>query len=161
MIYYFEGNLTDAPNASIVHGCNMQGKMASGAAKDVREKFPEAYDAYMRDVFRSKLGDVIYAESHGKLIGNMLTQVTYGYDGARYANVDAIRIALDSFCFQHRRKSLCIFNDDVPPIAMPKVGCGLGGLNWEQDVEPIVREISAYHRIDFHVYDNAKKEDWK
>ena len=26
-------------------------------------------------------------------------------------------------------------------IVLPKIGCGLGGLDWDTDVEPILREV--------------------
>lgn len=161
MLYYFNENIVNTEAPAIVHGCNCQGKMASGVAKDIRANFPEAYEEYMKLVYSRKLGQPIFAHSKGKLIGNLLTQEFYGYDGEVYANRNAIRIALDTFCFYYRSVDLCRGIDNkMRPIASVKIGCGLGGLSWENDVKKIFEEISNYHEIDFYIYD-SNKENFK
>ena len=45
-ILYKQGDLTQAEEYIIAHGCNAQGKMGSGVAKAIRREFPQAYSYY-------------------------------------------------------------------------------------------------------------------
>lgn len=49
MIKHIKGNLLDLAEKGkfdiIVHGCNCQNTMGSGIAKEIRERYPDAYDA--------------------------------------------------------------------------------------------------------------------
>lgn len=143
----------------------MQGKMNSGVAKAIREEFPYAWQRYdefmknynMKDII--KLGHVIIAGSFEiKLIGNLMTQEFYGRDGKRYASLEAIEKSLDLFTDTAINKWELGFHEDIGDraIAIPKIGCGLGGLTWEE-VCPIVEKISEKYSIDFVVYDNGDK----
>lgn len=46
-VHYKTGNLLDAPVDYICHQVNCQGRMASGIAKRIRERWPVVYDAYV------------------------------------------------------------------------------------------------------------------
>jgi O-acetyl-ADP-ribose deacetylase (regulator of RNase III) len=120
-IEYVKGDLLQTELDYIVHGCNAQGVMVSGVAKLIREKHPAAYREYRR-VYETEgglvLGEVIWAESNGKWIGNAITQEFYGTD-RRHADYDAITRAMweiNKFC--------------PGPVAMPKIGAGLAGGDW-------------------------------
>lgn len=159
MIYYQNEDIRKTNCTAIIHGCNAQGKMASGVAKAIRDKWPEAYESYMSWGYYSgyRLGDVIFTKTDdGKTIGNLITQENYGYDGKTYANEDAIRIALQNFVLHWKsiNEEKCLIG--YPPIASSKIGCGLGGLKWE-DVSKIYEEISKEHNIDFVIYDNNRE----
>jgi len=40
------------------------------------------------------------------------------------------------------------------PIYMPRIGCGLGGLDWDTEVGPIVEKINElYPRVEVFVCD--------
>jgi len=116
--------------------------MRSGVAKDIREHYPEAYEEYIKaaETTGLHLGDVIWAESHGKLIANGITQEYYGYDNKRYIDYNAINRVMEAV---HREAALEKFS-----VAMPLIGAGLGGGSWKQiegiieqnftDIEPIV-----------------------
>lgn len=120
-IEYRKGDLFDTELTHIVHGCNAQGVMGAGVAKIVRERFPQAYKEYMR-VYQTEgsleLGDVIWAESNGKWIGNAITQQFYG--GAyRLVDYEAVANAMweiNKFC--------------PGPVAMPQIGAGLANGDW-------------------------------
>lgn len=144
IIGYKKGNLIDATEKIIVHGCNAQGKMNSGVAKAIREKWPGAFGVYAKvhQQFGLELGSVLWYESpEEKLIGNAITQEFYGSDGKKYVNYDATAAALQSI-------------NDVAielgcDIAMPKIGAGLGGGNWtiiENIIETTcTRPVTVYY----------------
>ena len=65
------------------------------------------------------------------IIANCYTQLHYGRDGKQYANVDAVRISLTEV--------LRFANEKHLPVYLPRIGCGLGGLKWDQVRDVIER----------------------
>lgn len=128
MINYINSNLLDSDCNFICHQVNCQGRMASGIAKQIRDRWPEVYTNYARIVTTHMLGKVqiLYIEDANiprQCVVNMFSQENYGYDGARYTSYDAFWNCLNEL------------KDQIPEgatIAFPyKIGCGLGGANWE------------------------------
>lgn len=145
-IIYKTGDLLDAPEPVIVHGVNAQGRMGSGLAKFLRNRYPWAYDAY-RSAYEKeglRLGEVIWAVGIGKfvdgvkqkdrIVGNAVTQEHYGYDGQRYVDYDAIRKTIQNmaeFALQSQRGIIQIANvQPITEIAFPMIGSKLGGGDW-------------------------------
>ena len=70
----------------ICHQVNCQGKMASGIAKTIREKYPEVYQEYMRLCdsvdHEALLGQIqsvaLHAEDKDLIVINMFAQYNYG-----------------------------------------------------------------------------------
>jgi O-acetyl-ADP-ribose deacetylase (regulator of RNase III) len=143
-IIYKIGDVTEAEEPTILHGCNAQGRMNSGVAKAIREKFPEAYEIYK--IYETKiglsLGMVCGNRSKNKFILNAITQDQDGKDRKRYVCYEAVATALE--------RINCTFDFCNKPriIAMPKIGAGLGGGNWKiistiieetlTDIQPVV-----------------------
>lgn len=149
MLSFKTMDATSVNEGIIAHGVNCQHKMASGIAKTIREKFPEAYDAYMRNPKGpNMLGSAhIISITETLHVANMYTQVFYGYGGGKYADADAIESALR---FVANMSELMY----EVPIFMPRIGCGLGGLDWKQDVEPkIAKVVLEFPNVDIVVCD--------
>ena len=144
MVKYVKGDLLDSDCAYICHQVNCQGRMRSGIAKQIRERWPLVYDKYE---FRCGLSapeellgtiDVVNVDNH-KIV-NIFGQLEYGYDGKQYTDYDAFRRALTVFSY-------------LPPkgasIGFPKnIGCGLGGGDWIV-ISAMIEEILGK---DFDVY---------
>ena len=129
-------DITTVEEGVIIHGCNAQGVMGSGVAKAIKAKWPGAYFAYRNKQFPSglKLGESIWYEANPNLfIVNGITQFDFGTDGQRYADPIAIK---DVICHVLGRVAGTKLQDKV---YMPRIGCGLGGLDWDKDVEPHLR----------------------
>ncbi|NJO61083.1 MAG: hypothetical protein HC836_23315 [Richelia sp. RM2_1_2] len=134
-IKYVNGNLLDAPEFIIAHGCNAQGVMNRGVARAIRKKWPTAYNAYCFHYEMTQtlqLGEVIWCKTDGKLIANCITQEKYGCAGAQYTNYLAVRK-----CMQKINK---IAIRDLG-VAMPLIGAGLGGGDWDIIAQIIEEEI--------------------
>ena len=162
MSVYFEiGNLLDAPVDYICHQVNCQGRMGSGIAKQIKERWPVVYEAYMAgfeerrkeveklcgqwetqiDVSETLLGHLQQIQINDKqTVINMFAQQHYGYDGKRYTSYDAFWACLGGI------------RDSIPKgskIGFPaKIGCGLGGANWEV----IFRMIEQVLGDEYEVY---------
>lgn len=136
-----DGDLFSTAAKYICHQVNCQGRMGSGVAKTVRQKFPEAYKRYKEACDKGVyLGKTQYVGSNGKVIINMFAQDGYGYDGDRYTNYDAFL------------ECLVEIHSAIPKgqtIAMPyKIGCGLGGGNWDTIYHMIDRELGQDYTVE-------------
>lgn len=145
-IEYITLDLTEVNHGIVAHGCNCQGKMGAGIAKDIRARWPAAYYEYLDLVSsvgpknrasllgKSQIVEVERTEISVVYVANWFTQEYYGREpGRRYADPAAIRHAMANCLMICMRYDL--------PLYMPKIGCSLGGLNWENDVLPIVTEM--------------------
>lgn len=158
-----DGDLFETKANFICHQVNCQGRMRSGVAKQVREKFPVVYrhykawcdeDAKSRKAIgltKSQLlgrVQVVYKEDYlvgdqnidTQVICNMFSQDQYGYNGKQYTDYEAFE------------KCLLQLKERVPAgetIAMPyKIGCGLGGGDWSVVLGLIERVLSNDHTVE-------------
>lgn len=139
-----EGNILSVKSGIVVQGCNAQGVMGSGLAKQIRSLYPEAYDTYKkeyelknisRDKGKSWLGSVVYvlpSEKRGFFIANAITQQFYGRNPSvtyvNYQAVDKCFKNIASFAQKHNLK-----------VHYPMIGAGLGGGDWDI-IKPIIDE---------------------
>lgn len=157
MIYYHVGNLLNAPQIYIAHQVNCQGKMGSGVAKAVWEKYPKAYEWYMgkceNDEPKNLLGfcqKVPITAEPPKEILNLFGQLNYGYDDKLYTSYVALTIALNDV-FKYIVQQNDYFGDSKE-IALPyRMGCDRGGGKWEI-VASILEDLSEKYEIDVDVY---------
>jgi len=155
MIKEIHGDIFETDTNCIVHGVNCAGKFNAGLAKQIAIRFPEAKICYKSKFLHPGWElceyQVVPIESkfypNIKYIVNLATQQSYGNDDKEYACKRSIRRGLAALlshleCF-----------DQIKSIAIPRIGCGLGGLNWERDISPIFKELSsAFPFVDIKVY---------
>lgn len=144
MINYIQGDLFATDCDIIAHGCNCKGGFGSGVAYTMAKKYPKAKEMYLEKFEDEgwKLGDVQFVMVvGGKTIANCATQYGYLPRGIQHANYPAIRRAMlqVKMFAQHHGKS----------IAIPKIGAGLAGGNWDE-IEGILRDV--FHDYPVTVY---------
>jgi O-acetyl-ADP-ribose deacetylase (regulator of RNase III) len=148
---YIKDDIVNSDLEHIAHGCNAQGVMGSGVAKAIRNKWPENYIKYKEtfDAFKftSWPRSVIVGQAYSfnvdnKVIHNLITQEFYGKDGFKYARYIHIVNSIESI----------LMNYNIKMLAIPKIGCGYGGLNWEV-VSEILLEFEERYNMEFYVYD--------
>lgn len=141
MIKYEQGDLFGTEADLIAHGCNCRGGFGSGVAYIVATKYPKARQYYLdkHDEDGWKLGEVQFvAQWNGKYIANCATQDAYLPRGERHADYPAIRTAMETVKAFAKENSLS--------IAMPKIGAGLAGGDWNV-IEKILEEVFSDYDI--------------
>lgn len=146
MKHLYNSNILDVTSGVIVHGCNAQGVMGSGVAKQLRAKYPEIYVAYVKqlDNFKAKslspLGSVSFVLVHpGVIVANVITQEFYGKDGKQYVSYEGLYKALVDVVDVAYGSTI-----HVPYL----IGAGLGGGS-EQKIMKIFESLD-YKYICFH-----------
>ena len=137
-IIYNEGDFLLGSEPYKAHGCNKQGGFGAGVAKHIRTVYPEAYHVY-RDHYKEhglKMGEVIYAHvaaSPQPIICHCITQEFYGNEAGRiYVDYDAVRA-----CMKELNKCA-----EGQFVALPKIGAGLAGGDWEIIADIIEEEFT-------------------
>lgn len=128
-IIYKKGNIIHAEETYIMHGCNAQGKMGSGVAKAIRDRWPEVYPPYKAYCERDSaekgynlLGTVYAVLCEDKMILNAISQQFYGYSGDKYVSYDAIDLIMQELTSRLAPGTA---------IAMSRIGSSLGGGDWD------------------------------
>jgi len=128
------GNILDVSQGILVHGVNMQGKFNAGLAKQIRQRYPQVYQDYLRAYERGlRLGDVIFTRVSATLIiASGVTQVYYGREpSVVYVNYRAVGEVFYQVASMARMTGL--------PVVHPAIGCGLAGGSW-QEIEPLITQ---------------------
>ena len=149
MITFHNGNILDSGADYICHQVNCQGKMNSGVAKSIRERWFEVYDWYTvrcNTLKNDALGSVQLVPVDGKIIINMFAQEYYGYDGKKYTSYDAFWS-----CLEEIKESVSV--NEV--IAFPaRIGCVRGGANWNVILK-MIEEVLGDYNVEIWDYDKG------
>jgi len=155
MIKIIEGNILNAKEDIICHQVNCRGKMGSGLAKQIRDKYPNVYEEYISLINWAKkeykrgyskkeslLGSIQFVNcSDGKVIANLFGQEGYGRD-KQYTDYNALRKSLESLY----ETVTCDYNTlHCKSIAIPyNLGCSLAGGDWNIVYEMIKQVFYNY-----------------
>lgn len=155
ILKYINGDATTFPEGILIHQVNSQGKMYSGIAKSIREKFPTAYDKYINQykIQSNKLylGQVIPAIiDDSRSIGNLVSQDSYGYNGDQYTSYAAIEVCLLNLV---KKYDAGMLGEVKPIIHSPLIGCGLGGGDWDIVSQIILKTIPEKFEINIWKFD--------
>lgn len=172
MVTFHKGNILDSGADLICHQVNCQGKMNSGVAKAIREKWPKVYEEYMtkytnteNDIlqnsstfeFTPSVGEVLLGHIQTVYIGNvdgkdkgvinMFAQYTYGYDGRRYTSYDAFWSCLGE---------IKQYMTPGQRIAFPaRIGCVRGGANWNIILAMITEVLGEDFQVEIWDFDKG------
>jgi O-acetyl-ADP-ribose deacetylase (regulator of RNase III) len=156
MINTLHGNVLDTVDSVIVHCVNCRGVMGSGIAREIKERFPEAYETY-RQTYENgvlHLGSVSYVyfpSDHNvqqKIIANAAGQDWYGA-GKVHVDYDATRT-----CFLNINEDMKFFRDEygITTMNFPLFGCGLAGGDWNIVSQIIEEEVSDEWTKNLYLY---------
>jgi O-acetyl-ADP-ribose deacetylase (regulator of RNase III) len=149
------GNLLDADAEALVNPVNTVGVMGKGLALQFRQAYPENFRAYQfasaRHVVR--LGRMFVHETglpHPRFIINFPTK-GHWRDASRLAD---IKMGLDDL-------RLVIGVREIRSVAVPALGCGLGGLDWDEVLPLITGALGDLPDVQVLVYPPAQSlEDY-
>lgn len=152
------GNLLDYAKMSqfdaIVHGCNCFCTMGAGIALQIKEQFPEAYQADLRtnkgDILKLGSYSGCKARHYDFMIINGYTQYHYGknhMDGVdKPVDYEAITLVMRKINYNFKGKT----------IAMPKIGAGLAGGDWDRIKQIIETEMKDCNVVIVNYHNTGK-----
>lgn len=126
------GDLLD-PGAgfdAIGHGVNLHGVMGAGIALAIASRWPKVIDQYRADCRSGKLdlgGYQRFETRDGQSVYNLATQRRPGPNAQGWAIMASVTAALDDAEQRGHRH-----------IAIPRIGCGIGGLEWDEVKDTLI-----------------------
>ncbi|HEV7643247.1 MAG TPA: macro domain-containing protein [Pyrinomonadaceae bacterium] len=146
MIKVVQGNLLEADVEALVNTVNTVGVMGKGIALQFRKAFPENYKAYLEACKNNEIeiGKVhVFATNkfNPKFIINFPTKKHWRAK-SKIRDIEAGLIDLAKVIKHYEIKS----------IAIPPLGCGNGGLNWDE-VKPLIESaLTPLKDVEIYVY---------
>lgn len=163
MLNIVKGDLLSVVEGVIAHGCNCKNGFGSGVAGAIAKKWPGVKDAYHQkfDKYGWRLGDVqmvridgepvkevgnneFFAQKGRLIIANCATQFNYNPKTGPHLDYDALERCMI--------KVLRLCWEQMLPLAIPKIGCGLAGGNWET-VQEIINRVNLDWKVPITVYE--------
>jgi O-acetyl-ADP-ribose deacetylase (regulator of RNase III) len=141
LLTYKQGDVTRASEQVIAHGVNCRGYFGSGVAGAIKKRYPYVSDQYL-SLDHHILGTCQFVEYQDQIWVNAHTQQDIGRDGGQYADLEAVGECLYEI-------SEYMDKHELTSIAMPRIGCGLGGLKWS-DVEVLVDGILGDYEVSIY-----------
>lgn len=142
--HFVEGDLfARADLDALAHGCNCAGAMGRGIAVEFKVRFPRMYAEYKRrcDVGEFGLGHVFEWSEQRPTVFNLGTQKTW----RTKAELGAVETALREMVRRAEARG-------IRRIGMPRVGAGLGGLDWH-DVRAVIERVASDTPVEFIVFE--------
>lgn len=134
MIYYIKGDLFTSEN-SLAHCVSADLHMGAGIATIFKKKYNNIDKLKKQNI---KTGGVCTLKNKERFIFYLVTKNKY-YEKPKIEDLEKCLINLFEF----------LIKNDIRKISMPRIGCGLDKLNWN-DVEKIIQNI--FIDIDVYIY---------
>lgn len=135
-VFFKTGNLFSSGADGLAHGCNCCGVMGAGIALEFRKRYPEMFNEYRKNCLNGSFGlgsCFVWKAPSGVTIYNLGTQPRPG----ACATLESIETSLLTML-----RISGLTNLPGHTIAIPRIGCGLGGLNWT-DVKPVIERVAS------------------
>lgn len=124
MITYIQnGNIFDSKMQTLVNPVNCVGVMGKGLALEFKKRYPKVNNSYMKEcrAGRFKGFEVFSSDDGTKLIACLATKIHWR----------------DKSTYELTKKGLIKLYDKIQDglitsLAIPAIGCGLGGLSWNK-----------------------------
>ena len=146
MISRWSGDLLDSDAQALVNTVNTAGVMGKGLALQFKHAFPENFESYAAACSRGevRLGEMfvvpLLEPSATRYVVNFPTKAHWRSKSKLIDVVTGLEALIDVLDDLH-----------IESIAIPPLGCGLGGLQWS-DVEPLIEQLLGPLDVDVRIY---------
>lgn len=148
MIEFIKGNLLEAEAEALVNTVNTVGIMGKGIALQFRETFPENYKFYQKACKQGQvqIGKMLVFDN-GQFVSPryIINFPTKGHwrESSKIEDVEAGLVDLQNV----------ICNYEIKSIAVPPLGCGSGGLDWNVVRPMIVDSLNQFEDVIILIYE--------
>lgn len=142
MIKYIRGSLFDSKMQTLTNTVNCVGVMGGGIALAFKDKYPKMFLEY-KEICNNQLLDIGKLHLYRKESQWILNFPTKK-DWKNPSKIEYIKEGLKNLVETYKEKG-------INGLAMPQLGCGLGGLNWNE-VKPIMEYYLSQLDIPVEIY---------
>nr|DAV58750.1 MAG TPA: hypothetical protein [Caudoviricetes sp.] len=145
MIIYKTGNIFNSDADYFVNPVNLMGTSGKGLALEVKRRYPQA-DKIYQAVCKSgefNIGDILQVPTDDHKFVLFFPTKKHWRDPSEYEYIERGLDSLKYHCKDIPKNSI---------IAIPQLGCGLGGLEWSRVHGLILEYLKDVRDITFYVY---------
>lgn len=146
MLMYRRTNILESTAQTLVNTVNCVGAMGKGLAHDFKELYPEMFEGYKKicDKDLLKPGKLWIWPAADHLILNFPTKIHW----RNPSKIEWVEQGLAKFVSVYKKLG-------VREISFPRLGCGNGGLDWN-DVRPLMERYLSELPIPVYIHDFTK-----
>lgn len=143
------GNLLVSEAQCLVNTVNCEGFMGKGIAYQFKQKFPKNNQYYLQQCKQNlcTTGKILFFEEVGKIIANFPTKNKWR-EKSKYEYIEQGLHSLYQGIVEH----------NISSIAIPSLGCGNGGLEWNQVREMIFQILGSLQDTQIILYGSADNQ---
>jgi O-acetyl-ADP-ribose deacetylase (regulator of RNase III)/HPt (histidine-containing phosphotransfer) domain-containing protein len=147
MITAAEGNLLQAPVDALINTVNTEGVMGKGIALQFKEAFDLNYRLYRQACKeqRVQVGEMFVTETHELVGPRFIINFPTKRHWKEKSRIEYITDGLEDL-------KRVIAEHGITSVAMPPLGCGNGGLDWQQ-VRPLIVQAMAEVAVPIQLYE--------
>ena len=140
MITYVKGDLFSSPARILVNTVNTEGVMGKGIALEFKKRYPDMFKEYKKvcDDKMLDIGTLLLWKKSEKWVLLFPTKTTW----RRPSKIEYLEKGLQKFASNWDKLG-------ADSIAFPRLGCGNGGLDWEE-VRPLMEKY--LHKLPIQIY---------
>lgn len=144
MVTFVEGDIFKSPAQVLTNTVNCVGVMGKGVALEFKNRYPTMFDDYKSkcDQGKVKPGQPYLWENDSAQVLNFPTKRHWKDNSLLQDIEDGLKHLANSY-----------EQMGIQSIAMPALGCGLGGLKWLEVQPLIVKYLGAIPDLDVYVYE--------
>jgi len=145
LVTFVRGNIFESSAQIITNTVNCVGVMGAGLALEFKNKFPEMFNDYKT---RCQKNEVVAGKPY--LWENDKVQIL-NFPTKRHwqdkSLLNDIEDGLRYLATQYQEMG-------IQSLALPPLGCGLGGLSWDDDVKPLIEKyLGSLSDLEIYVYE--------
>jgi O-acetyl-ADP-ribose deacetylase (regulator of RNase III) len=142
-LIYHRTSVLESSAQTLVNTVNCVGVMGKGIAKDFKDREPGMFAAYKRICNEGALepGKLWLWQGQRNWVLNFPTKIHW----RNPSRLEWIEAGLQKFVAEYARRG-------IREIAFPRLGCGNGGLNWD-DVRPLMERYLSGLDIPVYIHD--------
>lgn len=145
---YVTGNLLESDAQALVNTVNTMGVMGKGIALQFKERFSLNFKCY------------VAAYKKGELkVGKMLVVKENSFQGEKWiinfpTKIEWFKKSQYEYIEEGLKDLVQVIRDyDIKSIAIPPLGCGNGGLNWDKVKPMMERYLKPLEEVDIQVFE--------
>ncbi|MGE0632440.1 MAG: macro domain-containing protein [Pseudobdellovibrionaceae bacterium] len=144
MVTFVKGDIFKSPAQVLTNTVNCVGVMGKGVALEFKNRYPQMFGDYKAkcDQGKVKSGQPYLWEDDSVQILNFPTKRNWRDNSLLRDIEDGLKHLAGSY-----------EQMGIQSIAMPALGCGLGGLKWSEVQPLIVKHLGALPDLDVYVYE--------
>ena len=139
------GDIFKSKCEALVNPVNIKGIMGKGLALAFKTKYPAHFENYKRACQNGEMTTdkvLAYQEKNGPMVICLATKA----DWRDSSKIEYVSAGLDDLVNQIKALG-------IRSVAIPKLGCGLGGLDWAKVRPLIVEKLSSLDGISVEIYE--------